>query len=161
MSPTTSPPPHNSNNVLCARRHSPGYNILVRARKQRDNQYVESLSRVWYPRARTETTGQSIRRENRSRCSSLPTCVGEMPRKNCFANVADHRSILIHVCRLFLDLCVETRDAKNLLCMRGQIAGGNPAAEEFVAWFASPTLRHYLFWVEEAWWGKKRTNAYE
>ena len=56
-----------------------------------------------------------------------------MPRKDCIANVAYHRSILIHVYRLFLDLRAETRDAKDLLCMRGQIAGGNRAAEEFVA----------------------------
>jgi hypothetical protein len=100
MSPTTPPPPQNSN-ILCARRHSPGFRILVRARKQRDNQYVE---------------------RNRTRCSSLSTCVGEMPRKDCIADVAYHRSILIHVYRLFLYLRAETHDAKNLLCMKGQIS---------------------------------------
>ena len=56
-----------------------------------------------------------------------------MPRKDSLANATVHRSILIHVYRLFLDLRAETRDAKNLLRMRGRIAGGNRAAEEFVA----------------------------
>jgi len=56
-----------------------------------------------------------------------------MPRKYCLANTTVHRSILIHVYRLFLDLRAETRDAKNLLRMRGRIAGANRTAEDFVA----------------------------